>query len=173
MANKVLWFLVIFLLIVTGVLSLKVFAPSLSFPFAFGTATSTQATTTPKKATTTPKKTPVKPDPEAPLSARVSLQSPKEGSTVDSTFELLGKAPGNWFFEATFPIQVRDNEGNVIGRTHANALGEWMTTELVSFQATIHLNQEYHGPATLILMRDNPSGLPENDDSISVDIIVR
>jgi len=31
----------------------------------------------------------------------------------------------------------------------------------------------YTGPATLILIRDNPSGLPEHDDSLPIPIVIR
>lgn len=107
-----------------------------------------------------------------PLSARVRVTSPAANTTVGSMFEIKGEAPGNWFFEASFPIQVRDENGTVVARTHASAQGEWMTTDLVQFTSTINIETAYKGPATLILMRDNPSGLPENDDAVEVPITI-
>ena len=129
------------------------------------------ATTTPQKVVT---KAPVKPAPtgDKPLSSRVSVTTPQANTTVGATFVVKGKAPGNWFFEASFPIQVRDKDGNVIGRTHGSAQGDWMATELVAFSATVNIEGGYKGPATLILMRDNPSGLPENDDAVEIAITV-
>lgn len=130
------------------------------------------ATTT----TETPVKEPVKETPQPtdePLSARVIVSSPAKNTTVGSRFEVKGEAPGNWFFEASFPIQVRDNDGNVIARTHASALGDWMTTDQVSFSSTINIEGGYTGPATLILMRDNPSGLPEHDDALEIPISIQ
>jgi len=41
----------------------------------------------------------------------------------------------------------------------------------VPFRVTLDVGA-YSGPATLVLKRDNPSGLPENDASISVPIEV-
>ena len=108
----------------------------------------------------------------APLHNRVIVTVPKSGASVTKDFDVVGEAPGQWYFEASFPIQVRDRDGNVVGRTHANALGEWMTEAQVKFNATVHVDS-YSGPATLILLKDNPSGLPENDDSIEIPIIVR
>lgn len=133
--------------------------------------TLTTATTTPAKKS--PPSTTPKPATTQPLSARVSIAGPASGATVGAAFTVSGKAPGNWYFEASFPIQVRDENGNVIGRTHANAQGEWMTEDLVSFIATVNIEGAYKGPATLILLRDNPSGLPENDDSVSIPIVIK
>ena len=130
------------------------------------------ATTTPvqKSTTTTPVTIPAA---KPPLSARVSIVEPVSGAVVSTGFAVSGKAPGNWYFEASFPIQVRDENGNVIGRTHANAQGDWMTENLVSFTAVVNIEGGYKGSATLILLRDNPSGLPENDDSVSIPVVIK
>ncbi len=132
------------------------------------------ATSTPEKPVTH-EPVPSNPTPTAPqpLSARVKLTSPQKNTSVGATFLAKGEAPGNWFFEATFPVQVRDKDGNVIGRTHANAQGDWMTTEQVAFTATVNIEGGYTGPATLVLMRDNPSGLPENDDAVEIPITIQ
>ncbi|PIR83940.1 hypothetical protein COU18_00815 [Candidatus Kaiserbacteria bacterium CG10_big_fil_rev_8_21_14_0_10_51_14] len=111
-------------------------------------------------------------DPSRPLHERVSVTSPKSGSSVEKTFTVEGMAPGNWFFEASFPIQVRDPENSKIGQAIAQAGADWMTTELVPFTATITVSN-YSGPATLVLLRDNPSGLPENDDALEIPIVVQ
>jgi hypothetical protein len=132
-------------------------------------------------ATSTPE-TPVVAEPEPiekeptvtqPLSKRVQVTAPLPNTTVGSSFQVAGKAPGNWFFEADFPLQVRDKDGNVIARTYASAQGDWMTTELVPFTSTIHIDTVYKGEATLILLRNNPSGLPEHDDAVEVPIIIQ
>ena len=115
----------------------------------------------------------IKPQGDAPLSARVTITSPLKNTTVGSTFVIKGSAPGNWYFEASFPIQVRDTGGNVVGRTHASAQGDAMTTADVPFTATVNIENNYKGPATLILMRDNPSGLPENDDSTEIPVVIQ
>ena len=159
-SNRGLWLLVIALFVVIVVLLVVlVFMPGRA-PTPASVATST--TSAPIPTTTAP----------APLSARVSVSSPKENAIVGSVFDVVGQAPGNWFFEAQFPIQVRDAQENVIGRATGSAQGDWMTEKLVAFKATLHVDESYHGPATLILMKDNPSGLPENDDSVEVPIVI-
>jgi hypothetical protein len=115
---------------------------------------------------TTPTSTP-------PLSYTVMLDTPVFGAVVGKTFTVSGKAPGAWYFEASFPIQVRDDNGIVIARTYGQAQSNWMVDGLVAFSATTTIETSYSGPATLILLRDNPSGLPENDDSVSIPIVVQ
>lgn len=106
------------------------------------------------------------------LHDRVVIDAPKSGATVPKSFSVTGKAPGNWYFEASFPIEVLDPSGNTVATGHGEALSDWMTTADVAFKAEIQV-QSYTGPATLVLMRDNPSGLPENDDSISLPIVIQ
>lgn len=108
----------------------------------------------------------------AALHDRVVVDSPKSGESVQKKFTIAGKAPGNWFFEASFPIKVVDADNNPIGSGIASALSDWMTTADVPFKADISI-AGYTGPATIVLLRDNPSGLPENDDSFSVPIVIR
>lgn len=108
----------------------------------------------------------------SPLAARVTLDTPPAGSTVGSTFTISGKAPGNWYFEASFPVEVLSAGGEVVGRGIATAQSDWMTVEDVAYSASVSVDN-YKGDATLKLMRDNPSGLPENDDSRSFSIHIQ
>jgi hypothetical protein len=109
---------------------------------------------------------------DTPLSASVLVTSPHEHTVVGSDFTISGKAPGPWFFEATFPVKILDSESNSIATSHATASGDWQTTGLVDFTVPVHING-YHGQATIVLMRDNPSGLPENDDALEVPITIQ
>lgn len=110
---------------------------------------------------------------EGPLHALVSVTSPKENATVRKSFTVSGQAPGLWYFEASFPVQVRDKDGNLLASTHADAQTDWMTTGLVPFEAAVNITESYIGSAVLVLLRDNPSGLPENDDALEVPIVIR
>lgn len=69
--------------------------------------------------------------------------------------------------ELPFPRAVTGKDGNHLTQGIAQARGEWMTTEFVPFKADIKIPESYIGPATLILKKDNPSGLLEHDASIS------
>lgn len=108
-----------------------------------------------------------------PLSERVVVTSPKANAIVKETFVVAGSAPGNWFFEGSFPIKVVDKDGNVLVNTYATAQGEWMTTEQVTFTSNVAITGKYVGPATLVLLLNNPSGLPENDDSVEISIVLQ
>ena len=111
-------------------------------------------------------------DTNLPLRERVIVTAPMQNQAVSGTFVVTGEAPGNWYFEASFPIQVHDSANNKIGQGIAQAQSDWMTTEQVPFVAAITVGT-YTGPATLVLLRDNPSGLPENDDSVSIPILIQ
>ncbi len=104
---------------------------------------------------------------------RVSIT---ENSPLTPDFFITGEAKGQWFFEGSFPVQVRDMEGEILSLTTASAQGDWMTEDFVEFSAQVTLSTDaplFHGLAQLILMKDNPSGLPENEDSITIPIIIQ
>ncbi len=155
MNTRIWWGIIIVLFIVIAVLTYGL----ISMP----------KPTPPVTATTTPPVT----TPVSPLAARVVVTSPKANSSVGKIFVVSGSAPGPWYFEASFPIKIVDKDNNFIGQGIAQAQGEWMTTDLVTFTATVTLVGSYSGPATVVLMRDNPSGMPENDDSVSVPITIQ
>ncbi len=98
---------------------------------------------------------------------------PFPGAVVGKEFYAIGRARGNWFFEASFPITLLGKDGKVLAQTYATAQGEWMTTEFVPFKSEpIKAPESYIGPATLVLHKDNASGLPEHDASISFPITI-
>lgn len=97
---------------------------------------------------------------------RVELPFPR--AVTGKEFTVVGQARGPWFFEASFPVQVLDKDGNQLATGIAQAQGEWMTTEFVGFTAQITIPQSYIGPATLVLKNDNPSGDPERDKSVRI-----
>ncbi|MEK7514203.1 MAG: Gmad2 immunoglobulin-like domain-containing protein [Patescibacteria group bacterium] len=100
----------------------------------------------------------------------IRLSSPRPGEMLSSPVRIEGEARGYWFFEASFPIEVRDANGEVLGIAIAQAQGDWMTEEFVSFEATIAFTASKFERGTLILKKDNPSGLPEHDDALLVPV---
>ncbi len=105
-------------------------------------------------------------------SDNIVVELPFPGAVTGKEFSVIGKARGNWFFEASFPIELWDKDGKIIATGVAQAESEWMTTEFVPFKAEIKAPTSYIGPATLVLKKDNPSGLPENDASMAFGITV-
>ncbi|MFZ3011843.1 MAG: Gmad2 immunoglobulin-like domain-containing protein [Minisyncoccia bacterium] len=104
----------------------------------------------------------------------IRLETPIPNGTITSPLLIKGKARGNWFFEASFPIFLTNWDGLIIAEGYATAEGEWMTTEFVPFTATISFINPPHptdrNNGSLILKKDNPSGLPEHDDALEIPI---
>ncbi len=104
----------------------------------------------------------------------IVVASPIKDSEISSPLSVAGRARGNWFFEGSFPIILLDSYGNTIAESHATAQGKWATTDFVKFVGNLQFNNYIKGSkAILILKKDNPSSLPENDDSISIPIILK
>lgn len=91
---------------------------------------------------------------------------------MERTFTVTGVAPNAWYFEAVFPIQIRDADDNLVATGQGHAQSDWTIPGPVPFTATITITNVYSGPADLILLRDNPSELPENSDEVTIPIIV-
>jgi hypothetical protein len=102
----------------------------------------------------------------------------KPGDFIFSPLTVKGEARGTWFFEASFPIVITDWDGKIIAQVPAQAQGEWMTNEYVPFVATLTFTKPTPGDpstnrGTIILQKDNPSGLPEHDDSLEIPIVFK
>lgn len=102
----------------------------------------------------------------------IVIDAPAPGAVADSTVVVRGKARGTWYFEASFPVEIQGKDGKVLVQAPAQAQGEWMTEEFVPFEVTLSVPQGYSGPATLVLRKDNPSGLPEHDASVSIPLVI-
>lgn len=105
---------------------------------------------------------------------RVSYPRPNE--EVQSPLTITGEARGGWFFEASFPVFLADWDGKIIANGNATAKGDWMTSEFVPFEATLTFTADantFSNRGTLILKKDNPSGLPQNDDALEMPVIIK
>ncbi len=105
----------------------------------------------------------------------VVVTTPTSHATVKSPLTVTGSARGSWFFEASFPVYLVDSHGNMLGQGVAQAQSDWMTSDFVPFTATITFtaNAQILGDdATLVLKKDNPSGLPANDDELRISVIL-
>lgn len=100
----------------------------------------------------------------------ICVSKPRPNQTISSPLVIEGEARGTWFFEASFPIKLFDGNGKEIAIAIAQAQGEWMTTDFVPFRATLEFSKPATENGTLVLEKDNPSGLPEHDDSLVMPI---
>lgn len=100
-----------------------------------------------------------------------TLTTPLSNTQITSPLNVSGSAVGNWYFEASFPVILKDASGNVLAEASAQAQGDWMTTNSVPFIATLTWGTTTATSGVLILKKDNPSGLPENDNEVSFPVI--
>lgn len=100
----------------------------------------------------------------------IKVYTPASSSTVTSPVVVMGEVPGNWSFEASFPVKLLDAKGNVVVSAPAQLLGDWMTDKPVPFTVKLTFSNTPGGNGTLVLQKDNPSGIAANDDSVSIPI---
>ena len=98
----------------------------------------------------------------------IRTSSPRPNETVKSPLGIAGEARGYWFFEASFPAELFDADGQIIGTGIMQAEGEWMTEEFVPFRAEVGFSAPSTDTGFLVLKKDNPSGLPEHDDALEI-----
>lgn len=104
-------------------------------------------------------------------SDQIVVISPVKDSQISSPLSISGRARGSWFFEGSFPIVLLDSDRNKISEGHVTAQGEWMTQDFIKFLGTLQFNNYIKGSSGfLILKKDNPSGLVENNDSVEIPI---
>ena len=109
----------------------------------------------------------------------IQLDSPRPNGTITSPLTIIGQARGYWFFEATFPVILTDWDGRIIASHYAEAKDDWMTEEFVPFEVTLEFDSpvfegvgkdHFSRRGSLILQKDNPSGLPEHDDALEIPV---
>jgi hypothetical protein len=102
----------------------------------------------------------------------IRVTEPVANTEIGSPLTIKGEARGYWFFEASFPVKLIDAEGNDVplDPPYMMATEEWMTEEFVLFEDTFTFTPPATETGTLILQKDNPSGLPENDDELRIPV---
>ncbi len=109
-------------------------------------------------------------------SGLIKVMSPRANEVVQNPLAVKGEAKGFWFFEASFPIKILDENNNVLGQGIAQANppagGDWMTEEFVPFEATIEFEAPAQEKGFLVLIKDNPSGLPEHDAEFRIPVVL-
>jgi len=127
----------------------------------------TKAPTVETPATTTPAVVDENPS----FGDMIVVESLDNNDTISSPLTITGQARGGWYFEASFPIEIQNASGTKIAEGPAQAQGEWMTENYVPFSATLTFPAQPAGSVgKLILHKDNPSGLPENDAMLEMPV---
>ena len=100
----------------------------------------------------------------------IRVTTPIANALNSSGYEVTGEARGYWYFEASFPVEVHDTYGTLLGTAIAQAQTDWMTENFVPFKATITFSSPTTSNGKIVLEKDNPSGLPQHDDKLELPI---
>jgi hypothetical protein len=104
----------------------------------------------------------------------IVVDSPAPGAVVASPLRVRGRARGTWFFEGDFPIVLKDASEKIIAEGYVTAKAQWLTEKFVPFEGTL----EFKKPSswdrgTLLLKKDNPTGLRKHDDSLQLPVVFK
>ncbi|OGG91757.1 hypothetical protein A3H03_02060 [Candidatus Kuenenbacteria bacterium RIFCSPLOWO2_12_FULL_42_13] len=102
----------------------------------------------------------------------IKVNAPQANEAIKSPFMVAGEARGAWFFEASFPVKLADENGNVLATGIATAKSDWMTENFIPFTARLDFPRSVTEKGYLIFNKDNPSGLPENDLELKIPVLL-
>ena len=100
----------------------------------------------------------------------IRVNAPRANATVTSPLHIEGEARGSWFFEAQFPVKLLDDQDRLLATGVARAQDNWQTEDFVPFALDLEFTTPTAERGTLVLEKDNPSGLPENDNQVRVPV---
>lgn len=100
----------------------------------------------------------------------IRIDNPRPNQSIASPILIQGEARGYWFFEASFPVKLFDDNDFLLGIKPAQASAEWMTENFVPFKVSFPFAVPSTSKGKLVLEKDNPSGLPENADELIVPV---
>lgn len=100
----------------------------------------------------------------------IRVTHPVAGAEIASPVLIAGEARGTWYFEASFPVKLVDENGQELVRGVATAQGDWMTEDFVPFTATLTFDPQGAKAGKLILEKDNPSDMRELDAFIGIPV---
>lgn len=103
-----------------------------------------------------PQRAPAPNEEPAPATS-VVVAAPAANARVTSPLIVEGTAPGDWYFEAQFPVQLLGADDAVLAEAPARPQSDWMTEAPVPFRAELAFSVERETSATLVLKEDMPA----------------
>lgn len=100
----------------------------------------------------------------------IIITTPIPNAVVTSPLAVTGFVQGTWMFEGTLPIELLDANGQLVSPSFGTANGDWMTENLIPFNARIEFTAPTTTTGWLAVRANNPSGLPENDDQFRIPV---
>lgn len=102
-------------------------------------------------------------------SGKLTIDNLAQNQNITLPMTITGTVQG-WFFEGSFPVFMKDSNGNQIGVGLASSSQDWMTANPIPFSVTLP-TVNYTGQGILVFTKDNPSGEPQFDDSYVVPVV--
>lgn len=100
----------------------------------------------------------------------IKVSSPKIDEEILSPLVIEGEARGSWFFEGDAPIRLLDGNGKGLVSAYISTQDIWTTDKFVHFKGGFEFEIPETSTGTLIFMKNNPSGLEENDEELRIPI---
>lgn len=103
----------------------------------------------------------------------ITVNVPRPNSLISSPLVISGSARGYWFFEASAPVFLYDDNNNLISTGIITTIGDWMTEDFVRFTTELSfiVPETQHG--LLVMKNNNPSDLRDNDRELIIPITFR
>lgn len=102
---------------------------------------------------------------------QLRVESVDFGSKISSPLIISGEARGSWFFKGSAPVVLTNWDGLIIAKGYLEAEKDLMTKDFIPFRGILEFNnQDIDNRGSLILRKDNPSGLAENDDAFEIQV---
>lgn len=89
--------------------------------------------------------------------SNVTISAPAANARVTSPLTVEGAAPGDWYFEAQFPVELVGADGAVLAEAPAWSQSEAMTEAAVAYRAELQFSVSQETPAMLVLQEDMPA----------------
>ncbi len=106
-----------------------------------------------------------------PYSDEIQVATPAQNEKVISPIKITGKAKGSWYFEGTFNAELFDSNNALLGNVQVNAKGDWTSEDFVPFEGDLTFSSPATKNGILVIKKDNPSGLPENDKMLTIPVV--
>jgi len=107
-------------------------------------------------------------------SKKIEVYDIKEGQVVVSPLVIKGRVfGGNWIgFEGQVgTVDLIGSDGTKLGSAILTAVSDWMQLP-IDFQAILVFEAAEDGTASLVFHNENPSGLPERDETMNLPLTV-
>jgi len=93
-------------------------------------------------------------------------------TVIKSPIKISGEAK-NWYFEGSFPVKIINESGETLAQGIATAQSDWMVDDFVPFEAELVFDPQKSLKGEIIFEKDNPSGLPENEESFRLPVLFK